>query len=436
MRQAISSVFILILLLISLWGISTWWFGLNNKKSIENFLTTEQMFIKNGFEYEVIDLKHSLFGSTAKIVIDLSSIGFLNLLGIEAEQKLTLNIDMFNGPLLIDKSAAYTGNSIWHITLDKTLINKQWLSELNITEFPTAVIYVDMENQIKYKINHQDSNYQFALNGFYQPEYTSSSGVISVDNFAVESNQNTINFKQAFIEYDITHNESSFEKFNLQLSSPKTIYKHQAMSKPINLELKGTALSSLTENDINSNSEIFLESKGISNYPIEQAKFTFYIKQLSLDKLYLLAGSYENIKDLKQQSKWVLDEQTETPEGQDKFWLLNDESKRLKTNLPVLTQALLLKNKKPNIEFTLENKYQNRSSKLTGNMLPSSDENSSENTFNGIDNREKFTTFWSLFKIQAKVNLDQFLLDYIAKHLPITKSNFELRYEDNKLLMQ
>jgi len=435
MRKTISSLFILMLLLISLWGFSSWSYGINNKKDIDKILNKKNTVFANNFDYEVLEVEHSVFGSNIKVGIDLSSFSFLTAMGFKTENIVIFNIEMYNGPLLIDKSGVNVGRSIWHISLDDKLIDNQWFNNYILSNLYTLTVYVNFENQIKYKTNHQSNMSQVSLVGEYDSKESIGFAEITINNFLHTFNQNTIKFDETTIAYDHSSNALATNKIKLKLNSPKVSYQHKQMSAPYHFKLNGSGSLSIGNNYINNKSKIFLDQFKSHNYPFDQIVAVLGIKQLSLENFYTLLETYEKMNDLINQREWVLEEQTETPEGQDKLWQLNDDSLSLKVNLPFLSEALLLKNKEPNIRFTLDSKFQGEPSILIGSIVPQTVNASFQDSYS-INNNYDFTTFWSLFKVQANVSLGESLLDYITKHLPIHKSNFELRYEYNKLLMQ
>ena len=187
MRKGISSLFVLLLLLFSLWAFSAWSFGVSTKDSLKNIFSEQvlgnDILFTDSFEYELLDLSHSVFSAKAKIAIQSSSHGLLSIIGSQLDNKLILNVDIYNGPLLFDRSGVSAGSSIWYVGIDEELNDKNLLNKIQLKQLPKAVIKIDFDNKIHYKLPIQAHTLEFVLQGSYDPETQENFGQIDVDNF-------------------------------------------------------------------------------------------------------------------------------------------------------------------------------------------------------------------------------------------------------------
>ena len=138
MRKITSSAFILLLLLLSLWILSTWYFANKNKTIIEQLLTESELDSSRFLDYKRVAIKHSVFSSTAQYSLHISSENVFSDILSELENQLLVNIDIYNGPLLFDKKGIEIGNSVWKVSLDKS--NNDLLKNLQLIQKPEALI--------------------------------------------------------------------------------------------------------------------------------------------------------------------------------------------------------------------------------------------------------------------------------------------------------
>ena len=434
MRKVISSFFVLILLLFSLWGLSAWSFGVSTKDSLKNIfsdqVSSNVILFTGTFEYELLDLSHSIFGAKAKLAIQSSSDGLLSIIGSKFNSKLILNVDIYNGPLLFDRTGVSTGNSIWYVSIDEELNEQNILSKFNIKQLPTAVIKIDFDNKIYYKLPIQADTVEMVLEGNYDPKTQDGYGQIDVDDFTQKIEQLRVEAKNTQLVFKHNNSPEKDSVIDFSIDMPEILFQYHLMSKSINLKVVGTGKISINNNNLSVLNTITFEQSQTLNYPIQQGDLRFEISDIDLTKLMKVVNSLSQFEDLQQQIGWILEEHAELPEGQDQIWQLQDRIQQLFAHLPSLTKEVLIKNNKPIINLTLNTQHQNKVSILVGGVLPLSQQSVD---LIGIHSN---ITFLSLLKAEAKVNLDEALLAHIATRLPINNTNFQLVYKQNKLLMQ
>ncbi len=434
MRKGISSLFVLLLLLISLWGISAWSFGVSTKDSLKNIFSNQvsgnDIHLNDTFEYELLDLSHSVFGAKAKVAIQASSHGLLFIIGSQIDNKMILNIDIYNVPLLFDRSGVSTGSSIWYVSIDEELNDKNLLNKLQLKQLPKAVIKVDFDNKIHYKLPIQAHTLELVLQGSYDLENQENFGQIDVDNFTYKSEQQRIETKKSHLAFKYFNSAEKESVIDFSTDMPEILFQHQLMSKPIILKAIGNGKVSINNNNLSVITATTFEQSQTLNYPIEQGDLKFEITDVNLTKLTEVFTGLSTLDNLQQQIGWILDEQAEVPEGQDQIWQMQDSIKQLSAYLPSLTNELMIKKNKAITRFTLNTQHQNKVSTLTGGILPLS-----QQSYDSKGNNSN-KTFLSLLKAEAKVNLEEALFAHIATQLPIKKPSFGLVYKQNKLLMQ
>jgi len=138
--------------------------------------------------------------------------------------------------------------------------------------------------------------------------------------------------------------------------------------------------------------------------------------------------------------QWILEEQGEFPEGQDKIWELQDRESRYFRKLPQLVSNVIFTEGSKNavndsqrindasIRFYLQTQYKNEDSSINGAIYPSSLES------NELD--ASMLSLASLIHPEAKVKLNGDWLRYLSSRFPITKNDFTLTYKNKQLLMQ
>lgn len=434
MRKGISSLFVLLLLLISLWGFSAWSFGASTRDSLSNVFSDQvsgnDILFTDPFEYELLDLSHSVFGAKAKIAIQVSSNGLLSIIGSQIDKKLILNVDIYNGPLLFDRSGISTGSSIWYVSIDEELNDKNLLNKLQLKQLPKAVIKIDFDNMIHYKLPIKAHILEMVVQGSYDPKTQENFGQIDVDNFTHQSEQQRIETKNAHLSFKHFNSAEKENVIDFSTDMPEILFQHQLMSKPINLKAIGNGKVSIHNNNLSVITTTTFEQSQTLNYPIEQGDLKFEITDVNLTKLTEVFTGLSTLENLQQQIGWILEEHAEVPEGQDQIWQMQDSIQQLSAYLPSLTNELMIKKNKAITRFTLNTQHQNKLSTLTGGILPLSQQSLDKIGINAN------TTFLSLFKAEAKINLDESLFAHIATQLPIKNPIFGLVYKQNKLLMQ
>lgn len=386
-------------------------------------ISNQDNLFSSEFEYELLDLRYSIFGAKAKIAVQPSSKHLFPSIWEKFDNELILNVDIYNGPLLFDKAGVTIGRGIWYISLDKQAND---VLVLKLNESPTVLIKIGLENEIEYKLPIQWNSFKFLLAGTFDPKTQQGNGQIGVDDLTIQNKQQIV--KAENINISFTHSNTS--DFQLSTDVSEILFEHQSMSEPVLFNLESKSKISLNNKNLSALSNISFKQDQNSKYPVEEVNLGVKLKDANVIELAKLVDSFDQLENLYQQIEWILDEQAEVPEGQDQLWQLQDNIEQLTDNLPSLTNEFLMKNDKPITSFSLNVQHQKERSNLVGEVLALSKQSMELVRVNSGD------SFLSLFNAKAKVSLDKALHSYISKQFPINKPNFELTFKQNKLLMQ
>lgn len=433
MRKTISSFFLLLILLLILWVASAWFFGSQTKDMLNTFSTREylsdnQSFLKD-LEYKVIESNSTILGTKLKVSLIPKNENIIWSIFGNFKEDLKLNIDIINGPLLFEKSGLSIGRSKWIVSFDEKEYSSL-LSQYKFKNLPKALITIGFDKQLDYKLAIDTQLNKININGELDPITHTGKGIVEAEEFIFKTGKQVINSKQAKVTYTHQSTQSDEAKFNWSTDIPELLFQHQLMTDPLLMTVKGKGLISIGNDILSSSNSFSFKQSRVSNYPPETADLTFNINDLSLESLLNVIDGFDAVINLKEQTQWVLEEQSELPEGQDKIWELQDNLETSVADLPSIIEGLLVKNESSKVSFTLETQYKNNSSNLKGTILPLSESALSNLDANSDD------SIWSLLKAVSKVTLDKSLLSYVSTHLPINKSKFDLIYQQNKLLMQ
>lgn len=430
MKKVFSSLFVLLLLLVTLWGLSTSVFSDDTKKVIQKMFFDEisqnDTLFADLFDHKVLSVNHSMFESKLKIAIQTSNNIVSSLLKIDLNSKLVLDVDIYNGPLLFEKTGVSVGASIWYLDIDEELSSLEIVDKINKKQLDAVVIKFGFNEVVSYELLYRNDSYEPLIKGTFTPSVGNGEIDISLSKLLSE--------KQGIIEADQIHFEfrrpdDEFEKKIIEFKAnvSDVLFQYELMSELLskNLDIEGSI--SFYNNKLHSNINVKNRNKLLSNYSLEDSTLTFGITDLNLSNLSEFVEAFNEFQNLQLQTEWILKEQSEVPDGQDKIWQLQHDMSALLKKLYSLSNAVFLKDNQPVIKFKL-GAPDNDQATLAGGVLPLS--------LASVDSISEDNSFFSLFKAEAKVTLDETLRKQLNSKLPIKKNKFNLIYKNNKLLMQ
>lgn len=445
MRKSISSLFMLIILLLSLWSISALLLGKNNQQNLHSLINENSVNPDALFSYELINYSSSIFGGKAIVAVSANNDNaFSNSVAGDLDAVL-FDIDINNGPIIIHKTKPSLGNSAWIISLNDQN-NFEYLKDktelYKLKQWPSAYLVHTFDNSIEYSIPIESQFSDIIIKGIYDLKKAVNTGSIKSKNLHFNQNKYALKIDDLNLRYILqnhkSNNKDSEKKLYLKAENTPFRYKHINMTKPLNVNLNYNGAVSFKNNKINSENTVEVDNIEPSSYPLDNAKYSFDVSDLHLQKFNDLSNHLSQIKNLQQQIQWVLEEQGELPEGQDQIWQLQDQISRYDKKLDNIIHSFSTnedisdKNNENNRDsvflFSGIHHYKNQQSKLKGSI---------DFARQGLP-KEKTTelSLNNLTQVNAEVSLDDLHYEFISAQIPIKKNQFKLIYKQNKLLMQ
>ncbi len=444
MKKIVSSLFILLLLIVLLWGAAGWYFGANAHSELKHYLTHSALIPgEKLFRAEMIDFKKTAFGAKARLKI-YSDTRFLN----ETLGDIDLQARILNGPLFIDEQSPFdhrlhTGTTRWHLSIDQTSLDasqKDILNTLFPDQLPTATIVIDFDRQAHYEICLHSYLGKALIRGIYNLNTDENRGSVKLDNVVLTGLSLRFKIPQASIEYQHQKNiTAAFKPGTTRLFIPELQLDHTKLKQPLIVQLNGDMALQTSH----SNQQDFLTAlvkmhvtqkkppQKSGMFPVDEADLRLVINNLSLDGLIAVSETRAELDNLRQQIQWTLEEKGELPEGQDQIWQLNEQLQQRQDQLPVLiSQKLFSANpaggssEKPGVNMAITAGDSNLSGHLSMNSP--------------IEIRTA-TSLQTLLQGQAEVKLGKKLFDTVKKYLsPSQKQrlitpSFTLRLENGTI---
>ena len=431
MRKLFSSAFILVLLFLTLWGISAWVISKQNEEIIRHYFDENSVYSNHLFNAELLELSSSIFNSKAKISVNANNQSFLTVISNNLLNQAIYDIEIKNGPILIDQSKFKFGKSLIKLIPNVNLTTN--IKQNNQKkQLPTIHIRVDFKDNIFYQIPITTHFSKLILKGVYDTKTTKIFGVLSTNGLLYKSKNYQLTSEAVSIQYqsiiDRLDNPIAEQNIALKAENFSIDYKHRLMDKSIKLKLEYNGDTHIKNNVITSNNQFSYMNTKHTDYPTQKGLVTFNANNLDVDKLLNLFEKTSYLQHLNQQTQWVLEEQSELPEGQDQIWQLQDQIKQIIKQMPDLSKEVLMLNDKSVFKFTLQSQYNGEQSNVVGDIQ------SIQSVFENENISELSVS--SIAQVNAKVTLDKFLFEFISQHLPINKKQFNLIFKHNKLLMQ
>ncbi|HFC91516.1 MAG TPA: hypothetical protein ENJ51_01740 [Leucothrix mucor] len=347
---------IVFLSLIMIWGLAGWYLTKDAQQQLSDFLQENvQNNALNSIDAELLSYKTTLVGAKASLKIS-SKIAFID----EQMGELFLNANLFFGPVFIDDGKLRFGKVLWKISLDPLLAAQQ-LSESSQTQIgeifksnsPFLSLWVDFDNTL-----HYHSHIRTLATASLRADHIISDGVLSADslhnkmqihadNLSLIATTGLLEIPRLIIDVDINKQKQRQQKlihyttkpFKLTLSGMSG-----TVSKPIFIA-KGN-LAHINQ---------FLSGKlQLITPQTKQLELIITLRDVSTRGYQQFLQAEAQAFNLKQQIQWTLEENAETPEGQDHIWLLNDKIDQQRGQLTKIVAQKMLSKKTSLINISLD----------------------------------------------------------------------------------
>jgi hypothetical protein len=447
MKKILSSLFILLLLFVLLWGAAGWYFGANAHSELKQYLQHAASIPgEKLFRGEILDFKKTAFGAKARLRIHSDTL-FLN----EALGDIDINARLLNGPVFIDKNAPFdhllnVGTTRWHLSIKQDALEPSQadiLATLFPDQLPTATIVIDFENKAHYQIMLQSYFGKALIQGMYDLNSAENRGVVKLENVILNVLSFQIKMAQASIDFQHQENiTAEFKPGTTHIAIPELLLTHAKLLQAIRLEINAdTAIQTTSKHKqdfLTALVKMHITQKHTENkpaeLPVDEADLRLQIDNLSINGLIAVSETRAELDNLRQQVQWTLEESGELPEGQDRIWQLNDQLQHRQDQLPVLISQKLFadepadgvnKSEKSGVSL----KITAGSSTLSAHLFPGT--------------RLKNTSEYSLPQLlqgEADITLSNALFHTIKRQLnPSQKERFikpvfKVRFRDGKIV--
>ena len=427
MKKLLSSLVVILIIMLILWAISGWYFGSKAEQEFKTLLQqSSQLAGKRFFRAELLHYKKTPSGAKASLGISSDYPALADRMG-----DLELQVKLLNGPVFFTRSGVSVGSSRWKLkVVDVTSDVNEEEQELKEYEdifpngLPSAVVRVEFDEKAHYESKFGTSFATLFVTGVFDLETQDNRGAISLKNFVFGNQPNVISSDNIQVSYQ--HQKAITTRYKpgtASLQATSLQIKYEQLLEPLVFDIKINSNISLENNALQGylNADIHNISPdvGAEGIPVEKADVSFQFDGLPADALIAFSEANDELDNLHQQAQWALEELGEVPEGQDQIWKLYD---RIEESTNVLPKILSEHMAEGLIRLKATTHYKGSSSQLDAKLKLESD-------------NPKISSWLSLLKGEAQVELDEYLLEKIQKFLPITNANFQLLLKNNKVLM-
>ncbi len=347
---------IVCLSLIMIWGFAGWYLTKDARQQLSAFLQENfQNNALNSIDAELLSYKTTLVGAKASIKIS-SKVAFID----EQIGELFLNAKLFFGPVFIDDGKLRFGKLLWKISLDPLLAAKQ-LSESSQTQIgeifkskqPFLSLLIDFDKSLRYH-----SHIRALATASLRADHIISDGVVSADSL-----QNKMQIHADNLSLVATTGLLEIPTLTIDLDINKQKQRQQKLirytTKPFKLSLSGVSGAASKRIFISKGNlahiNPFLSGKlQLITPQMKQLELMINLRDLSISGYQQFLQAEAQAFNLKQQIQWTLDENAETPEGQDHIWLLNDKIDQQRGQLTKIVAQKMLPNKTSLINLSLD----------------------------------------------------------------------------------
>jgi hypothetical protein len=423
MKKFISSTITLLLLLIIIWSITSWYFGTQAENALKSALEINTgVSGEKLFRAELIEYRRTWLGAKAKVRLSSDNI-YLS----ERLNEIDLSANLLNGPVFLTEKGLSLGTSLWSIRVDESSLTEDQLQTLQGI-FPQGLPSIDIRQDFKQRADYVAKFHSMLgkvlITGLFDLDSEDNRGAITLDDFVLGVPPNMIRAKSVNISYQ--HQKALTSAYNPGTSSlqiPVLEISLNSLPGPIRVSVKANSDISIDNNNLKGFIKVNAINKNLQIFPVKGAGFTLQFKGLSGDGLVQLTEARAELDNLYQQTQWLLEEQGEVPEGQDQIWLLRDQIENASKRLPQTLMQTAFNEAKAQVNFTVKTFSNTSDSTLSGEIVPA-------------DSLQSADSLISFFMARARVSLDDDLYQFVNKHFGINKKQFSFTFKQNKLLMQ
>ncbi|MCK5919134.1 MAG: hypothetical protein KAG34_11940 [Cocleimonas sp.] len=320
-------VAIVCLFLVMIWGLAGWYVTKNGHQQLTIFLQknfdTDEL---NSIDVELLRYKTNFIGATASIKVS-SKVAFID----EQIGELFFNAKLYYGPVFIDNGKLRFGKVLWKISLDPLLAAKH-ISESSQTQIgeifksnkPFLSLLIDFDNTLRYH-----SHLRMLATPSLRADRVISDGVLSADSLQqkMQIDASNLSFVTSTGLLDISTLTINLD-INKQKQGQQKLIRYT--TTPFKLSLSGISGVTARSIFISRGNLVHINQllSGKLLLKAQQAKeleLIINMRDLSVSGYQQFLQAEGQALNLKQQIQWTLEENAETPEGQDHIWQLNDK---------------------------------------------------------------------------------------------------------------
>jgi hypothetical protein len=432
MRKLFSSIVTLSILLLIIWAAAVWYFGNRTEQQFVSALENNNLVLgEKLFRTELLSYTKTLTGAEAHLTLSSDSSFISERIG-----DIPIIAELINGPVFFEKSDISTGSARWIIKVDTKRLSKQQkenLQNIFTKTLPSVIVRVDFDKKVHYFSRIKFDQLGILMTGIYDLESQQNRGAINIDKVRYGNSSNQLFAENVKISFQ--HQKaitSHYKPGTMALQIPELQINHQLLNNPVVFSVKANSNIRSENNFLNgfihfSFKNLLVTNKltklSISELPIKNAELSLQFKQISTEGYIDLSEKLAELENLKQQAIWALEENGELPEGQDQIWQLYQRIDKLSEIRPKLIANTLFNDGKSNVSFEFKADNNSRESTVFGDIAVSK-------------NLDKASRLISLIDIQAQVKLEDELYSFISNLIAIDRAQFELSFENNRLLMK
>ena len=429
MKNLLSSIFLLLVLITLLFSLSNKYYGSYTEQSFKAYLKNYSAInAEDNFTVNLLNYRNTILGATAKFSINSKvSIGSIDDLYFE--------VSLLNGPVFITKTGISTGRTRWLVSLDETSLGEKernYINSVFLKSVPKLLIRIDFNEKSYYSSTFETNIGVANLQGIYDIKTVSNEGVIVMNDFHYKFPSNKVSSKEVSITYKQGNKRAGVDKLTtIDIHSEKLQLKNKGIKEPIEVDFLMKTNLRQAKASLAGDSNIKIKQNSENLIPFDFMSLNFIFKGISTNGFLRFNEAKADLANLQQQVKWSLEENGELPEGQDQIWqhydVMEENIKRIKSKL-----VKEIFNDDSYMQLSAESTNKSGKSQLKAD-LKITDESLQETI------KKEGGGFISLFSIltgKADVVLDKDLLSYMNHSFPVLRSKFKLVLKESKLLMQ
>jgi hypothetical protein len=339
-----------------LWGVAGWYITKDAQQQLSAFLQENfQNNELNSIDAELLKYKTNLIGATASIKIS-SKIAFID----EQIGELFLKAKLYYGPVFIDDGKLRFGKVLWKISLDPLLAAKHisessqsQIGEIFKSSQPFLSLLIKFDNTLRYH-----SHIRTLATASLRADHIISDGILSADSL-----QNQMQIHATNLSLVASTGLLDIPRLDLDLNISKQKFmqqKHISYStKPFKLSfsnMSGAATKRIFISDGNlAHINQFLSGKlQFKTQQTKELELGINLRDVSISGYQKLLQTEAQAFNLKQQIEWTLEENAETPEGQDHIWQLNNKIEQQRGQLTQIVAQKMLPKETSLINLSLD----------------------------------------------------------------------------------